>query len=231
MIIQNIEIIEGKFIKESKNRFLCEVLIDGQVEECYVSNTSKIGKYINLSNKTVLLSKNKGIKGRTRFSLFAVKYYCKFILLNFNKVNELLAYYFKEIEMKGSNVYTVEQEKIFNGYKADLIIREKGLNEKIIEAKAILDIKHSSTFPKVHSERAINQLIKINSLLSNGHSIEYFLVSLSPIVRQIIIDRTYKEYYKLLNECIERGLIIKGVSVDFRSGNNITFNELKIVIT
>lgn len=227
-MFENLEIIEGIFIKESKNRFLCDVLINGQVEECYVPNSSKVEKYINLRNKIVLLSKNTGLKGRTRFSLFAVKYYKKYILLNLNKVNDLLSYYFKEIDKEDSNLYTIKREGIFNGYKADLIIGETGLKEKMIEAKAIIDIKHSTTFPKVHSERAINQLINIKTLLEDGHSIEYYLVSLSPIVRKVSIDKAFKEYYKLINECMERGLMIKGISVHLRKDNSVSFKKLNI---
>jgi DNA-binding sugar fermentation-stimulating protein len=31
--------LKGFSFKKSKNRFLCDVLINGQVEECYVANS------------------------------------------------------------------------------------------------------------------------------------------------------------------------------------------------
>lgn len=224
----DIEFSEGIFIKESKNRFLCEVLINGVVEECYVPNSSKIGKYLNVRNKTVLLTTNTGTKGRTRYSLFAVKYYGKYILLNLNKVNDLLSYYIREIEIKKSNPYTISREEILNGYKADLVIRDTNLNEKMIEAKAVIDTKHTTSFPKVHSDRAIKQLLKIKAFLEKGHKVEYYLVSLSPIVRVVRIDNSFSEFYKLFFECIEKGLIVKGISVDFVGNNEVSFKKLII---
>lgn len=227
-MFENIEIIEGIFIKESKNRFLCDVLINGQIEECYVANSSKVEKYINLRNKPVLLTRNEGTKGRTRFSLFAVKYYSKYIVLNLNKVNDILNQYLRETELK-ENEYSISQEVSLNGYKADLVIRETAVNkEKMIEAKAIIDVRHSTQFPKTHSERAIKQLRKIRSLLDDGHNIEYYLVSLSPIVKKVSIDSSFTEYYQLFNECIQKGLNVKGITVEFGRDIDISFKKLKI---
>lgn len=42
--------IIGNFIKECNNRFVCLVETDGVVTECYVSSSSKLGKYIKLEN-------------------------------------------------------------------------------------------------------------------------------------------------------------------------------------
>lgn len=228
-MFKELEIIEGIFITENKNRFLCDVLINGRIEECYVPNSSKVEKYLNLKSKIVLLSRNAGSRGRTRYSLFAVKYYNKYILLNLNKVNDLLKYYISTTELKKNTLYTIKNEIILNGYKADLVIREPALNkEKMIEAKAIIDIRHSTYFPKVYSERAIKQLLHIKSLLIDGHKIEYYLVSLSPIVRKVSIDSSFTEYYLLFNECIENGLIVKGISVHLGRNKEVSFQRLKI---
>jgi DNA-binding sugar fermentation-stimulating protein len=228
-MFKDLEIIEGIFIKASKHRFLCNVLINGQIEECYVANSSKVEKYINLFNKPVLLSRNLGTSGRTRYSLFAVKYYGKYILLNLNKVNDLLNYYISETEMKETDLYTIRQEEVLNGYKADLVIRETTLNkEKMIEAKAIIDVRNSTHFPKTHSDRAIKQLLHIKSLLDEGHNFEYYLVSLSPIVRKVSIDSSFEEYYQLFNECIKKGLKVKGISVDFGRDKEVSFKKIGI---
>lgn len=228
-MFENLKVIEGIFIKESKNRFLCDVLINGQIEECYVANSSKVEKYINLRNKSILLRRNEGKKARTRFSLFAVKYFSKYIVLNLNKVNDFLNYYLRATELKQTEIYTISQDEILNGYKADLVIRETALSkEKMIEAKATIDVRHSTQFPKTHSERAIKQLNKIRSLLDDGHSIEYYLVSLSPIVKEIRLDSSFTEFYHLFNECIEKGLVIRGISVDFGRDKEVSFKKLQI---
>ena len=42
------ELIEGIFKSESKNRFLCKVLIMGNELECYLPSSSKLSPLINL---------------------------------------------------------------------------------------------------------------------------------------------------------------------------------------
>lgn len=83
------QLIEGVFIEESKNRFLCKVLIDNKVCECYVPSSSRIENYLNVKGKKVLLTPNKS-NSRTNYSLFAVKFYNKYILLNLNLTNKVV---------------------------------------------------------------------------------------------------------------------------------------------
>ena len=64
---------EAVFIKESRQRFLCTVLLENEEIECYVSSSSKLSKYINLENFRVLLSKNKASKLRTLYTLEAAE--------------------------------------------------------------------------------------------------------------------------------------------------------------
>lgn len=229
-MFKEMETIEGLFIKESKNRFLCEVLIDGRVEECYVPSSSRIENYLNLTNKKVLLTMNVGKNVRTRFSLFAVVYYNKYVLLNLNKVNEILSYYIGKYEFNDCQMYTIKREEVINGYKSDLVIKESPyIEEKIIEAKGIIDIRKETHFPKVHSDRAIKQLTHINSLLESNRKVEYYFISLSPIVKKVSINDPSSEYCKLLYKCIDRGLKVKGISVTLDVEKNLIFKKIKIL--
>lgn len=228
-MLNKIETIEGTFIRESKNRFLCEVLIDNQMVECYVPSSSKIGNYLKLENKRVLLTKNIGSQSRTKYSLFAVMYYNKYIILNLNKVNELLACYIETNELVKSQIYTIKKEKTVNGYKTDLIIYESlNSEERIIEAKGIIGITREVLFPKVHSERALKQLKQINILLKNNFTVEYYFVSLSPIVKKVVINNLYGEYHKLLNECIKNGLKLKGIGAVLNNNKEVSFFKIKV---
>jgi len=76
--------IEGIFKSESKNRFLCNVLVNGKLCECYIPSSSKLSPLVNLKGKKVLLTLNKGTNNRTKYSVFAVQHYRKYILLNLN---------------------------------------------------------------------------------------------------------------------------------------------------
>lgn len=228
-MFSDLEIIEGTFIKESKNRFLCEVLVDGMIEECYVPSSSRIENYLNLNNKKVLLSRNAGENIRTKYSLFAVYYYSKLILLNLNKVNDILIQYLLKNELDENEIFTIKKEEFINGYKSDLVIKEFNKpKEKIIEAKGIIDIRKEIHFPKVHSDRALKQLKNLKILLNNQYDVEYYFVSLSPIVKKVNITSSTPKYHNILCECLSNGLKIKGISIHIDKTMNINFEKLNI---
>lgn len=212
MEIKN-EVFQGVFIKESKNRFLCIVNINGVPEECYVPSSSKMENYLNLTGKTVFLTRNQNKNGRTKFALFAVRYYGKLVLLNLNLISSILHSGVLTEYITRKKDYQLFKEQTIYGYKTDLLLIDpKNDEDKIlIEAKGIISTKRITKFPQVNSERAIRQLIKINNLLLKGVKIQYLLISLSPIVRKIVIEDS--PYSKLLKECINNGLLVKGLSL------------------
>lgn len=210
------EMIEGIFISENKRRFLCKVLVDGKIEECYISCSSKLKHYLNLINKKVLLTVNKSKTAKTKYSVFAVKYYGKYILLNSNIVNKVLQEEIQNILDSKAHSSKIVVEKYVEAYKADLVIF--GDQTTIVEAKSIIGSKRKVTFPNVNMERAIRQLKKLSELLSKGYSVEYYFVSLSPIVRMVLIDEYYKEYKSLLIGCIKKGLIVRGITLYYAGG-------------
>jgi len=221
LLISN-EIIDGIFITESKNRFLCSVLIENKVCECYVPSASKLKNYLNIKGKKIILLKNKDSIGRTQYSVFATMYYKKYIILNLAIVNRILEEYLK-VTYDPSIVY---REKYIGNYKTDFIVC--GESTIIIEAKGIISPRRKVVFPTVYSKRAIDQLNNIVNLIEEGMEVQYFLISLSPIVREIKInnDSRFIEYVELLNKCISKGMILKGFSVYYENkevkiGHNI----------
>lgn len=220
------EIVEGFFIEESKNRFICTVLIENQIHECYVPIASKLKNYINLKNKRVLLLRNQRDTSRTKYSIFAVQYYGKYILLNIflaNKITEewLIKHY------RSSNIY---KEKYVDDYKTDFLVMDE--KKIIVEVKGVIAARRNILFPTVYSKRAIEQLNKISKLLDNGCKAQYFIVSLSPIVKSIKINNLglYLEYYELLIQCINKGMTIKGFNLKLSNKSVGIGKELEIIV-
>lgn len=222
------KIITGIFVEESKNRFLCTVIIDNKICECYVPSSSRIENYLNLKGREVLLTENKGINKRTRFSLFAVKYYNKYILINLNMVNRIVGAMILERNMKQLSGTGIKREQTIEGYKTDLLVEENG-EVTIIEIKGVISAHREVKFPSVASERATMQLEKIKELLQRGYRVVYLIVSLSPIVKKIVLDPDFSEYYYLLNECVELGMRLKGFSLSYEEGSIIYNQTLRIM--
>lgn len=219
------DLIEGIFLEECKSRFICTVLIENKICECYVPSASKLKNYLNMIGKRVLLMKNSKINSRTRYSLFAVKYYDKYILLDLLLVNRILEEYLKWKYIKND----VKREKYFEGYKSDfLVLGERNI---IIEAKGMIAARKSIDFPTVFSQRSIDQLRNILKFLKSGYEVHYFLISLSPIVKTVNInkDLRFKEYTDLFEECIKQGMNLDGFNVFFQN-NEINIGRKIIVI-
>lgn len=60
MIDSNTNIVTGTFVKELKNRFLCEVVISGIPTECYVPSSCHLSNFLELRGKQVLLLPTPG---------------------------------------------------------------------------------------------------------------------------------------------------------------------------
>ena len=80
----------GVFIRELKNRFLCEVKIDGKVEECYVPSSCHLSNFLQLEGKRVLLVPIQTPSSRTKYALFAVPFKKNYIVLNTSMANRAI---------------------------------------------------------------------------------------------------------------------------------------------
>lgn len=219
------DFVEGIFIKESKNRFICTVLIESKPHECYVASASKLKNYLNMNGKKVLLVKINKIESKMKYRLFAVEYYNQYIILDLLFVNRILEEYLKAKYFED----VIKREGCFEGYKSDFLIL--GNSNIVVEAKGIIAMKKNIKFPTVFSKRAIDQLHHILKFLKDGIKVHYYLISLSPIVKSIKIndELMFKEYTDLLMQCINEGMVLSGFNIILRD-NEVKINKkLKMV--
>ena len=87
---------------------------------------------------------------------------------------------------------------------------------------------HEAQFPSVVSQRAVDQLIKLKRLLDAGYKVNYIFVSLNPKIRQLAINKTIEEYRDAYNSCIEKGMMVKGVSLKLKDGKPIIYSSLPV---
>ena len=159
--------VVGQFVRELKNRFLCEVVINGRVEECYIPSSCHLGNFLQLEGKDVLLLPIAAKKSRTAFAVIAVKYKRSYIILNTSYANRLVEYAIQGrcLSYLGSRRNHAREKKI-EDYKCDFYIED---TNTVIEVKSIISTSNIGEFPTVYSERTLKQLYKIKDILRTGY--------------------------------------------------------------
>ena len=202
----NSSYISGIFVKELKNRFLCEVKIDGKVEECYVSSSCHLSNFLQLKGKKVVLIPTQGKNPRTKYALYAAPYRRNYIILNTSLSNVAIekGIHNRRFSYLGKRS-NVQKEHSIEGYKADLYIPQ---TKTIVEIKSVLSENDEAVFPTVFSERTQNQLKSIQEMLEKGYKVVFIIVSLNPYIKKLTIDIS-TEFYSELTRCIEKGMEIR----------------------
>lgn len=202
----NSNYISGVFVKELKNRFLCEVKIDGKVEECYVPSSCHLSNFLQLKGKRVVLIPTQGKNPRTKYALYAAPYRRNYIILNTSLSNVAIekGIHNRRFSYLGKRS-NVQKEHSVEGYKADLYVPQ---TKTIVEIKSVLSENDEAVFPTVFSERTQNQLKSIQEMLDKGYKVVFIIVSLNPYIKKLTIDIS-TEFYSELTRCIEKGMEIR----------------------
>ena len=117
--------LKGKFVKELKNRFLCEVLIDDVPTECYVPSSCHLSNFLTLRGKSVLLLPAQDRNSRTKYALYAVPYKRNYIVLNTSMANKAIeqGIHSRRFSFLGQRSEIIKEHNV-DGYKADLYIKD-----------------------------------------------------------------------------------------------------------
>lgn len=221
----NLSFIIGTFKKELKNRFLCEVQINGEDVVCYVPSSCHLSNFLQLEGKNVLLVPTQAPNSRTPYALFAVPYKRNYIVLNTSMANKAVesSIQGKRFSYLGKrNDYITEHT--IDGYKADLYLPSA---KTIVEVKSVISVSNNAKFPTVYSERTLKQLASILELLQNGYRVCFAIVSLHPYTKAVDID-SCTEFYNELVKCMDAGLIIKAYTSRLRESGFAIDKEIPI---
>lgn len=222
------QIIYGTFKEETKNRFLCQVTIDNEDVECYIPSSCRLGNFIDMKGRTVLLKRNQAKDARTEYAVYAVKIKNEFILLNLSQANRIIevALPKRRFSFLGLRKQIVREKRI-GDYKSDLYIED---TKTLIEIKSILSFQKTALFPTVYSERGIKQLVQLSSLLDEGFKVCYFFASFSHHVREIQINNGIEEYARLFNVCLEKGMTVYGITLKMKDGCPLIHSTIPVLV-
>lgn len=209
------ELTQARFLREIKNRFICEVELNGQIVECYVPSSCRLSNFFELTGKIVLVRPTTSHDARTKYALVAIPYKQSYLLLNSSLANRVIESGIKSrrFSFLGKRGQVLKEHRV-ESYKADLFITD---SKTIIEIKSIISTSKSAIFPTVYSERAIEQLKALKILLQGGYKACYVIVSLNPYVNEVVIDKD-ASVFQPLAECLDLGMTIKGFTCRLKDG-------------
>lgn len=198
----------GIFLRENKNRFLCEVFIDGAIEICYTSSSSKLKHFITLENKEVILIPNIGKKTRTQYRLFATKLDSTYVLLDLRHINYLLFDLTEAEIIENKRTGIILKEKNIEGIvKTDLFF--SGDERIAFEAKGLFSYEDEAVLPGIRVERAEKQLLGYKKLLDIGINVRYCIFILNPNTNSIALDYSFKVFADAFLNCLLSGMEIR----------------------
>lgn len=210
------EFIYGVFKQEIKNRFLCSVEIDGEAITCYVPSSCRLSNFLDMTDRSVMLTSVTNPKARTRLALYAVKYGRRYVPINLANSNRTVEQqiYRKYFSFLGKRKDIIREKKI-GDYKCDLFIND---TNTIVEIKSLLAFEKQAVFPTVYSERAVKQLKQLSALLDQGYRVCFMMISLSTTVKKISINQEVEDFYRLFVECVNKGMQYRGFTLQLRNG-------------
>ena len=219
---------KGVFVRELKNRFLCEIVVDDTIQECYVSSSSHLSNYLNLAGKEVFLREIHSPKSRMRYALQSLA------LSRGNEIPLEMAISNSVIRKELSRRFFsfLGQRKRFrhevpiDGYRCDLYIDD---SKTIIEIKSILTLEKHAVFPTVYSERAIQQFQKLEALLSKGYNVCYIFASLSSRVEDVLINPEATEFIEMLRLCVGKGMLLHAFALETKNGSTTIKKRIPII--
>lgn len=216
------QVLQGTFKEELKNRFLCLVEVAGVDTLCYIPASCRLSNFVDMKGKHVLLTPIKSQNTRTRYSVYALFVKGRYVLLNMSASNQIIEHNIRSRRFsflgKRKNIY---KEHVIDGYKSDIYIED---TKTIVEIKSILSFDRIAFFPSIHSQRALDQLKQLSLLLNKGYNICYIFVSLNPCVKELMINKEETEFDTLFQECINKGMCVKVYSLRLNSECNATIN-------
>lgn len=198
---------KGIFIRELKNRFLCEVEIDSESIVCYVPSSCHLSNFLELYRKEVILIPTATSKSRTPYALFAVPYKRSYIVLNTSMANKAIEVSIQRrlFSYLGKRKAVVREHSV-SGYKCDFYIKD---TDTIIEVKSVISTDDRASFPTVYSERTLKQLKSLREILNSGRRVCFCIVSLHPYVKEIVINQA-SGFYSELRQCLDLGMRLYG---------------------
>lgn len=201
--------IEGKFVRR-KNRFIAEVLVNGELETVHVRNTGRL-RELFVENVPALLEPAENPERKTRYSLVCVRKHDQWVNVDSTAPNQIV----EEMVRSGrlfSDVTYIKREKTFGKSRFDLYV-EHGGEKHYIEVKGVtLEVNGTARFPDAPTERGIKHIRELMEAKRQGYLASIiFVIQMKGVTSFEPNRETHPAFADVLKEAKDAGVEILAV--------------------
>ena len=209
------KVIEARFICRP-NRFIAQVLIDGERQTVHVKNTGRC-KELLVEGCRVWLSVSDNPQRKTKYDLIAVEKHREGqppLLINMDSQipNDVVAEWLPRSELFSSEARAT-REVTYGSSRFDIYV-EDGDRRAFVEVKGVtLESYGEARFPDAPTERGVKHLKELTGCVSDGYeAYVVFVVQMKGMKEMRPNDTTHKAFGDALREAARSG--VKIIAVD-----------------
>lgn len=198
------KIVKGEFI-ERPNRFIAEVVIDGETETVHVKNTGRC-KELLIKGRTVYLSRAANPERKTKYDLIAVDKDGLLINMDSQIPNGAA-----EEWLKKGNIFSekavIKREVTYGKSRFDLYIEDDG-RKAFLEVKGVtLEENGIVMFPDAPTERGVKHIRELISCMKDGYEAYIlFVVQMKGVKYFCPNYKTHPDFADALKDAAKAGV-------------------------
>lgn len=207
------KIVSARFLSRP-NRFVAQVLLNGEEVSVHVKNTGRCRELL-VSDAVVYLEDFSYIQGKRKllYDLIAVRKGDLLINMDSQAPNKVAGEALENgsINLPGMSELTIiRPEKVYGDSRFDFYIEDKNGEKGFVEVKGVtLENKGIASFPDAPTERGVKHLNELVKAMENGyHSYVLFVIQMSEMKLFTPNDATHREFGDTLRYASERGVHI-----------------------
>ena len=226
------KIVEGIFLKRP-NRFIAQVIIDGEEETVHVKNTGRCKELLVPNAKVILEDCSHNSNRKTKYSLIAVWKDDMLVNMDSQVPNKVVFEGISDGKIKDFKHHThLNREVTFGNSRFDIYFETEN-SKGFIEVKGVtLENNGISMFPDAPTERGTKHVLEMIEAVGQGYKgVIFFLVQMKgPEVFKLNwkMDKAFSEAVKYASEngveILAYDSIVKNNSIYLGESIEIDFN-------
>lgn len=220
------KIVEGEFLTRP-NRFIANVMIDGQEHICHVKNTGRC-KELLIPGVKVYLEESDNPNRKTKFDLVAVYKGARLINMDSQAPNAVMKEWLEKGELISDITYLKPEQK-YGKSRIDFYV-ETQKEKFFIEVKGVtLEENGFVRFPDAPSERAVKHIEELIACVREGYQAYIvFVVQMEHVSYFTPNFFTHRAFGEILIKAKEAGVMIKAYSCLVTSSSLLIKNEIPV---